>query len=122
MQITEHFNSETDRMNCRCGCDKLIYDSQFMHKVQTLRYLIDKPFNVRSFYRCPDHNKAIGGALHSRHMFGSAIDICTLGFSYEDQWEIIHEAMKLGLSVITNKSKKYIHLDSRDGKPIFIPG
>lgn len=30
---------------------------------------------VRSGYRCPEHNRAVGGAADSQHLYGSACDV-----------------------------------------------
>lgn len=39
----------------------------------------DRPIRVNSWYRDPATNKAIGGALYSRHMSGDAIDFVVVG-------------------------------------------
>lgn len=33
------------------------------------------PIALRSAYRCPIHNKNVGGATKSQHMFGLAVDL-----------------------------------------------
>jgi hypothetical protein len=42
---------------------------------QALRDRLGKPLIVRSAYRSPEHNRAVGGALHSKHLDGAAFDI-----------------------------------------------
>jgi hypothetical protein len=46
-----------------------------MDKLQSLRNRLGKPLIVRSAYRSPEHNRAVGGATRSRHLDGAAFDI-----------------------------------------------
>ncbi len=46
-----------------------------MDKLQSLRNHLGKPLIVRSGYRSPSHNRAVGGAPASKHMLGTAFDI-----------------------------------------------
>jgi hypothetical protein len=43
--------------------------------LQALRDRLGKPLIVRSAYRSPEHNRAVGGATRSKHMDGAAFDI-----------------------------------------------
>ena len=40
-------------------------------------YLEDIPLVVTCAYRTPDHNEKVGGAAHSQHVLGRALDIAT---------------------------------------------
>jgi zinc D-Ala-D-Ala carboxypeptidase len=46
-----------------------------LDKLQALRDRLGKPLIVRSGYRSPEHNRAVGGARASKHMEGTAFDI-----------------------------------------------
>jgi zinc D-Ala-D-Ala carboxypeptidase len=59
---------------CR-GAGALKLNTDAMDKLQTLRNRLGKPLIIRSGYRSPAHNKAVRGALHSKHMEGTAFDI-----------------------------------------------
>ena len=50
-------------------------NTQALDKLQSLRNRLGKPLIVRSAYRSPAHNKAVGGAPRSKHMDGTAFDI-----------------------------------------------
>ena len=39
----------------------------------------DRPISVNSWYRDPASNRAVGGALYSRHMSGDALDFVVIG-------------------------------------------
>jgi zinc D-Ala-D-Ala carboxypeptidase len=42
---------------------------------EPLRAIIGKPIKIESFFRSPELNKAIGGAVGSQHMNGEAMDL-----------------------------------------------
>jgi hypothetical protein len=59
---------------CR-GTGAIKINTDAMDKLQTLRNRLGKPLIVRSGYRSPSHNRAVGGAKASKHMDGIAFDI-----------------------------------------------
>ena len=59
---------------CR-GTGALKLDPIAMDRLQGLRDRLGKPLIVRSAYRSPAHNHAVGGAPRSKHMDGTAFDI-----------------------------------------------
>ena len=48
---------------------------QALDRLQELDDAFGKPFIVRSAYRSPEHNRAVGGATRSKHMEGTAFNI-----------------------------------------------
>jgi len=44
-------------------------------ELQKLRAVLNRPIRVTSGYRTPEHNKTIGGAKYSQHLYGKAADI-----------------------------------------------
>ena len=59
---------------CR-GSGSLQINDEALDKLQALRDRLGKPLIVRSAYRSPEHNHAVGGATCSKHMDGTAFDI-----------------------------------------------
>jgi len=59
---------------CR-GSGSLRINEEALDKLQALRDRLGKPLIVRSAYRSPAHNWAVGGAPRSKHMDGTAFDI-----------------------------------------------
>jgi|GEM_PF-1207510 len=58
---------------CR-GTGAVKINTEAMDKLQALRDRLGKPLIVRSAYRSPEHNRAVGGAPASKHMQGTAFD------------------------------------------------
>ncbi|MCL7466770.1 D-Ala-D-Ala carboxypeptidase family metallohydrolase [Phaeovulum sp. NW3] len=58
---------------CR-GTGALKIDTEALDKLQALRDRLGKPLIIRSAYRSPEHNRAVGGAPRSKHMDGTAFD------------------------------------------------
>ncbi|TCO68500.1 YcbK family protein [Rhodovulum euryhalinum] len=59
---------------CR-GTGRLLINEPALDRLQALRDRLGKPLIVRSAYRSPGHNRAVGGAPRSKHMDGAAFDI-----------------------------------------------
>lgn len=67
-------NFSPGEIACR-GTGKLLVNEAALDKLQSLRGRLGKPLIVRSAYRSPEHNRAVGGARRSRHLDGAAFDI-----------------------------------------------
>ena len=82
MNISEYIT--LDEYACgHCGTlppDLFVHDirrpySELFNIFDSVRAAWGKPIPVSSGYRCPYHNKAIGGSQCSVHMFGLALDL-----------------------------------------------
>ncbi|MBC7165716.1 MAG: DUF882 domain-containing protein [Roseovarius sp.] len=76
--VPEHLwrwkNFSPAEIACR-GSGQLKLHPEALDKLQALRDRLGKPLIVRSAYRSPEHNRAVGGAPRSKHMDGTAFDI-----------------------------------------------
>ena len=70
--LWKHFSPA--EIACR-GSGSLRINEEALDKLQALRDRLGKPLIVRSAYRSPSHNRAVGGAPRSKHMDGTAFDI-----------------------------------------------
>lgn len=71
-RLSEHFIAK--EFSCKC-CGRVLVDPELIERLEKARRIYGKPMRVTSGYRCPTHNKAVGGAEHSQHCQGKAVDI-----------------------------------------------
>lgn len=81
-----------------------------------LREAWGKPITVTSGYRCPELNKAVGGAGNSHHMKGMAADITT--GNKVDNARLFQKILDLGLpftQLIDEKGFSWVHVSLEPG-------
>lgn len=59
--------------------------------LEVIRAAVGKPVQVISGYRCPAHNRKVGGAVNSRHTWGDAVDIQVQGMSGEELRNLVEQ-------------------------------
>ena len=116
-KLSENFNSsEFDCHGSGC-CSETIVNPKLVEYVQKIRDHFGKSITVTSGYRCPIHNKRIGGATGSRHSKGDAADIVVSGVAPR---EVAKYAESIGIKGIglyeTNADGHFTHVDTRDVK------
>ncbi len=79
---------------------------------QQARDRISRPFLVTSWYRPPHINRAVGGAIHSRHLVGDAIDFTCEGLSGDQIYWFLEPWWPGGLGRYT-KFPHLCHIDAR---------
>lgn len=62
--------------------------------LQPIREKIGMPFDVTSWYRSPQLNKAIGGVSTSAHLTGMAVDFTVRGMTAKESFEAVLVALK----------------------------
>ena len=93
---------------CR-GTSQLKLHPAALDKLQALRDRLSKPLIVRSAYRSPAHNRAVGGAPRSKHMLGTAFDIA---MSNHDPATFAEAARAVGfLGFGTYPRSGFMHID-----------
>ena len=70
-----HFSPLEFRCKCGCGAGMEKMDADLLQMLDEARDLAGIPFPLSSAYRCPKHNKAVGGVPTSSHTRGYAVDI-----------------------------------------------
>ena len=123
MQLSEHFSCK--EMACRCqkcnystdeGAEKYI-NRNLIILLEQIRQSVNRPLTITSGIRCPEHNKAVGGADNSTHLRGEAADIKIDGSV--DRYELVMAAMTKGCQRIgVYKGQNIVHVDvSTHGVP-----
>ena len=106
-----HFHeSETA---CKCGCDYNDVDQETLDKMEIIRLRINKAIIVDSWCRCPEHNKNVGGAPSSGHLFGLATDFHCNKMQLSQLWLFCHELKSgfNGLGTYPEHNIPKIHAD-----------
>lgn len=73
-----------------------------------------KPVTVTSGYRCPEHNRRVGGATASQHLLGNGADIVV---NEVPAAKVAAVAAEVGFTGVGRYST-YTHVDIRPGEPV----
>lgn len=99
--------------NC-CGGSSPVHPD-LIQGLQELRDMIGVPLIIVSGFRCVKHNKNVGGAEKSYHLYGMAADIKGVSLPLQEleiMVEQIHLFNKGGIGIYRN----FIHVDVRNNK------
>lgn len=106
----KHFT--LSEFKCSC-CDTEEMQREFLNQLDLAREIAGVPFKITSGYRCPEHNKAVGGVQDSSHTKGLAADIaCVNG---PRRYKIIVALLNAGFTRI-GVHRKFIHVDADHSK------
>ena len=111
MKLTRNFDSTELQCQDLCGGNVTM---DFVRKLQELRDACGFSLPISSGFRCSEHNKKVGGAPGSRHMYGDAADISTGGMTSIQKLQLINHATQLGFTGI-GLSPVFCHVDTRPG-------
>ncbi len=120
--LSEYVNSTVQR-----GGRRAYVDPEAVWHVEQIRSGLGRPLTLSSAFRAPEHNRDVGGASFSRHLYGDAVDIDVDQSSPDANTrgqEIFNEALDVGVdfvlpvdetSVIVNSASRvsWVHLDDR---------
>lgn len=118
-QLSPHFNAREFR--CQCGQPhETLIASELVDKLEALYTALNcSKIIVTSGYRCPEHDKAVGGTSSGQHTKGTAADVCCYGQDGQpiSSKTVCCKAQNLGFGGIANitSSYQYTHLDVRTG-------
>ncbi|SHI19651.1 D-Ala-D-Ala carboxypeptidase family metallohydrolase [Ferrimonas marina] len=112
-RISEHFLREEFACN---HCGELPYDPprQLLEILEDLRAEFDSPVIITSGYRCPIHNRNVGGVKHSRHLEGDAADVKVKGVDPHDVYVFLDQ--RVGSLGGVGKYNSFTHVDTRGAR------
>jgi len=127
-RVSENFTiGEYLNPTVRRGGRRAYVDAQIVYHLQQVRSGLGRPLVVSSAFRDPEHNRDVGGATYSRHLYGDAVDI-DVDQSAPDAnaraQEIYNEARDVGIdyvqpltetsvSVGGSQRASWVHVDDR---------
>lgn len=131
MQLTPHFTLEelarTDVKTYKLS--NIAFAKEQMGKMYMLagfaervREIVGKPMTITSGYRCPDLNKAVGGAISSQHKLGEAIDFVCKGLTTNEiACKIAVSDLKFQQLIIEHSgSKVWVHVSIGSKREILL--
>lgn len=116
-KLSANFKStEFDCHGSGC-CAETVIDEKLVGYLQKIRDHFGKPVNVSSAYRCPTHNKNVGGATGSCHAKGKAADIYINGVAPSEIAKYAESIGILGIGLYETATDGYfVHVDTRTSK------
>lgn len=110
LKLSNCFNSNEFQCKCDKEHDNIIH-VMLVSKLIELRRELSMPIYINSGYRCPEHNKAVGGVSNSMHVEGRAADITVTDFEH---WKpvLLKLIDRIGFNGV-GIYDTFIHVDTR---------
>lgn len=103
-RLSRHF--WRDEFDCRDGTEASP-SRELIKRLEKLRSICGgKPLVIVSGYRTPSHNKSVGGAAHSQHLYNAAADI-------PKGYATVAQARRAGFTGIGVRADWVVHVDVR---------
>lgn len=117
VKLSSNFNSNEFDCHGNGCCSQTLINETLVGHLQKIREHFGKPITITSGYRCPTHNKRIGGATGSRHSKGDAADIVVSGISPREVAKYAESIGVRGIGLYESASDGYFtHIDTRTTK------
>lgn len=99
---------------CKDGSDMILINLELVELLQRIRTHFRAPVTITSAYRSPCHNKKVGGAKTSQHLYGIAADIQVKGVAPKTVAAYVEQLMsdKGGIGIYPT----FVHVDVRKMK------
>lgn len=98
-------------------CDITLIDTDLVAIEQDMRDHFGAPVTNTSAYRCPVHNRNVGGATGSRHTKGQAADFVVAGHAPRECAQYLESRGVMGIGLYESRVDGYfVHVDTRTVK------
>ena len=98
------------------GSDVVLIDDELVVLLQCIREHFGKPVHITSGYRTAAHNKSVGGAAYSQHLYGRAADIRVQGIPVEQLAAYAETCLPGTGGIGRYPAKGFVHVDVRKAK------
>lgn len=116
-KLSTFFNSTEFDCHGNGCCSSTPINTKLVEYLNKIREHFMKPITITSGYRCPIHNKNVGGATGSRHSKGDAADIVVQGIAPRTVAQYAESIGILGIGLYETKRDGYfVHIDTREYK------
>ena len=107
-------------VECPC-CHAEDMQPETMARFQKARDILGSPLYGNSWFRCPKHNKKVGGTEDSSHLVGRAGDVTLAKFRAmrpDEYWRLLDALLLAGFPrLVLDTARRYIHADDDPDKP-----
>ena len=86
-------NFRVREFRCKDDTDPIFIDSDLVDVLQKVRDHFGKAVTITSAFRTASHNKKVGGATYSQHLYGKAADIKVSGVAPSKVAEYVETLM-----------------------------
>jgi uncharacterized protein YcbK (DUF882 family) len=109
-KLSSHFTEEEAR--CKCGCGRIVVDDVLVRLLESIRAAAGhRPVTVRSWNRCVQYNKEVGGSPDSQHLYGKAADISVKGVDPDQLADFAASCGADGIGIYHTQG--FVHVDVR---------
>lgn len=117
-QLSPHFNSKEFECPCNaCDNSNQYISQELIDELEVVRQSYGDSVVIESGYRCPSHNKAVGGKENSAHLAGLAADIRPKLLIIDELDKLYDLCYNNFSNIGDGRRKKFIHVDVRPAKP-----
>ena len=120
MKLTKNFSKKEfdSKDGSEMPQDVFVNIQKLANQLQVLRDYLGKQISINSAYRSPSHNKSVGGAKNSQHLYGKASDITVKEMTPKQVYDAIEilisngDMLQGGLGLYNT----FVHYDFRGNK------